>query len=268
MSGSANEKRPEWFHDALYKLDGLSQRWNERLTLHNLALSKRYIEGEVSLHIHFFRRLELEPKQFCAVFQGVLRVGSIEDHRVGGDIRKDMPDCRSQVDLDMSMGGPNSNQETMFVYDVQLMDEPQSIVPAFVWLGGLDEIHGNLTRALYFSRVLGFEVIGAAGKGEFGMPAWPSSIGQNHLPHQAIKSAGEIVKYVSDYRTPSGRRISVDPDADDALAGLVIALGEDFIWAGFKKPQDLRFEISDMLFGPFDLGPEGDRPIDHGDAVS
>src|SRR4051794_32205775 len=50
--------------------DQLMHRWNQRLTLKNLSLAKRYLKGELRIHVHgtFSRGLH-NSEDFCAVFE-------------------------------------------------------------------------------------------------------------------------------------------------------------------------------------------------------
>src|SRR3954447_6276033 len=45
----------------------LSECVDQRLTLKNLWLTERYINGDLNLHVHFRSMLSVEPTDYCAV---------------------------------------------------------------------------------------------------------------------------------------------------------------------------------------------------------
>jgi hypothetical protein len=51
------QERPEWFQNSLNQISELMERWNKRLTLENLSLSQRYIEGKLRIVICFKSKL-------------------------------------------------------------------------------------------------------------------------------------------------------------------------------------------------------------------
>jgi len=47
-----SEQGWEELDEAFDKLDELMQRWDNRLTLDNLDLAKRYLKNELGIHVH------------------------------------------------------------------------------------------------------------------------------------------------------------------------------------------------------------------------
>ena len=60
--------------EAFYKLDEPMQRFNDRLTLDNLDLAKRYLKAELGVHIKLRYRVVAESGRdstdFCAIRSG------------------------------------------------------------------------------------------------------------------------------------------------------------------------------------------------------
>jgi hypothetical protein len=66
--------------DALHELDELLDRWENRLTVDNLALAERYLKGEIRLIVSF-EKIGRADKQFRAVLQGVLPIAGVDGER-------------------------------------------------------------------------------------------------------------------------------------------------------------------------------------------
>jgi hypothetical protein len=73
------EQGREQLNKALDKLDELMERWNNRLTLDNLDLAKRYLKAELGVHVHLRYRVLAESGpdsiDFCAIFQRERELG-------------------------------------------------------------------------------------------------------------------------------------------------------------------------------------------------
>jgi len=103
---SANQSAlPEGLNDGVRYIQEFMERFKNRLTFKNLALSKRYISGQLTLHLHYRPARSLDgdlPRERCAVFQEQMdnRVMSIEWSKVKldaamtlmGDVRRELQD--------------------------------------------------------------------------------------------------------------------------------------------------------------------------------
>jgi hypothetical protein len=49
---NSNEQGREWLDDTLNKAYKLRERWDNRITLENLALSESYLKAETLIHAH------------------------------------------------------------------------------------------------------------------------------------------------------------------------------------------------------------------------
>ena len=54
----------------------LRERWDDRFTLASPALLKRYVEGELSIHLHIRCLLDGGSAEFCAVFERANHLGT------------------------------------------------------------------------------------------------------------------------------------------------------------------------------------------------
>lgn len=256
----------------------LHERWQQRLTLDNLALAKRYLEGELRILLHLTRPrrdmgADAGAEEFCAVLQRELSVGRTEGvlgeglgpgrrlaplvlgrARGGHHEPPRLLRHRAKVEDEVPVGCAYRDEQTVLVHVVELGDPVERVVPSLVWLDRLDKVHRRLARALYFSQALGFKFLGSVPDGELGAGDVGPSVHQHELASQQIERGAEIVDDVADDGGPAERRLRAHPDAENPLAGLRIFLGHDLIGFGIEEGTDLRFKITDVLFGPFDLG--------------
>lgn len=258
------EQRREQLDKSLNKLDKLMQRWDERLTLDNLALAERYLKGELRIHVHLLWASE----EFCAIFERKLPVsgpdwdagrgnfGGVDPQPTGGSASADS----AEVDYEVSVCAADGEQEFVFVRDVELMEPPKRAVPSVVRFGGLDKVHRRLRRSLYLSRRTGFKSIGGGGralehgKSGVGLDFFP--FGTNQLADQKIEGGSKVVDGIADDGAPPERGLRRNLDLENALAGLRLVVGNDFIGFALPEPFNQRFEVADVLFGPFDLDPD------------
>jgi hypothetical protein len=75
------EKWSELGNRLVNQVNQITERWQKRFTLRRSALLKRYIEGELGLHIHFRTTFpDGVPSDYCAVFERAneARVADVE----------------------------------------------------------------------------------------------------------------------------------------------------------------------------------------------
>ena len=92
------EERREKRDEALDKSSKLMQRFDERLTLDNLALSKRYLKNELRIHVHIRATGSGGyPEHFCAIFQRELPVFGTpgESYQGAGLVVRRVPNSKS-----------------------------------------------------------------------------------------------------------------------------------------------------------------------------
>jgi hypothetical protein len=176
--------------NALREIAELLERWENRLTIDNLALTERYVKGELGLKIDFtiYRLVAVPNKerartkwdrlQYSAIFQGILPASRVQANglrfEVFGCARRD----RNGND-GARLRGPYRNDRAVLVQSVKLVDYPEKFAPSWIWLQLSDQPISTNPNALYFSFRLGFKFFGARRDGECCLPAGLASVGND-----------------------------------------------------------------------------------------
>ena len=161
----SREQGPEGQNNIVNQINHLLERFEQRLTLSNPRLSKRYDEITLQLLLHFRTR---DGEEFVACLQR--EDGSLERHEQVGPvgIRKGhIPSVATGKRL--LDGSPftwrdaaevirvsDCDQQAVLVDVVKFVEQPQRVVPPFVWFDRVDCVYSILPHALYFSRTFGF----------------------------------------------------------------------------------------------------------------
>ena len=260
----------------LDKLDKLMQHLNERLTLDNLALTEGYLKGQFRVHVHLRHHILAasgrHPVDYCAIFQRELAFGSgdVRGRRegLGGSQSASqigvVGDHTSKVMDNRSLSHAHRYQELMLVNNVELVEPPEGVVRSLVRLGRLDEVYRSLRCSLYRSRRTGIKSIGEAGSasehGKLGTFADLIPLGTDQLAYQQIEGRAEVVDSIPEDGAPPKGRLARGFDLKDQVARIKLTKAEDSIWFWLpfwvQKPLDQSFQITDVLFSPFDLYPD------------
>lgn len=261
------KERREKLDEALDKLAELRQRWEQRLTLDNLALAERYIKGELRILVHLRSRLATDlgryPEEYCAIFERVLPVGGpnsdrhreiLGDNQIGGQIGN-IVERASGIQDDAPVSYADRYQELVLIRNVETMETPKRFIPSLVRFGLLNQAHRIFGNSLYLSKVAGFKSLGALGNEKAGTIRNFLSVGADQFANQQVEGGSEIVDSVTGDGTPVRRRLARDLDLENQISGIRIVLGDDSIWFALLEPSDQFFETTDVLFGPFDLYP-------------
>ena len=142
------------FHRLLHSADQLLKCWEDRLTLNNLALAKRYFKGELRVHVCLSEvDSRADSIQRCAVYQRVLPVSrsdaDFHARRVFGPVstkpHSDFPHLRTEVYDHILMGEADGNKFMVLVDDAELMESPR---PSFPPLYGFNLLRKAIAAAL------------------------------------------------------------------------------------------------------------------------
>jgi hypothetical protein len=125
------QERAEARNDVADKLGKLMQRWEQRITVDNPRFSDRFCTSQ----IHILLRLR--------------GVNAIEDSVLV------IEQGRSSSEVEQSCFA-DGNKVAVLVQDVELMQPPQSIIPAFVRFEFVDSILRWPENTLYFSSLFGW----------------------------------------------------------------------------------------------------------------
>lgn len=250
------------FQRAARKLDQLSERWNNRLSIDNLALAKRYIKGEMILLVDLaVSRGSRHSKNCRAIFQRELPIS--EPKPKNGEMKvcwRNHPDACgvasvkfSEVNPEGIVRGPYRNDHSVLVENVEFVGQPESlVVPSMVWLESLDNINSVLGRSLYRSAKFGYKFFGGGEDRKLRL-SYVSSSETDHLTSDKIKGGSEIMDSVTNDTAQADGHILSDPEIVDEVSRLRIFIGDDFIRCAVVKGGDFRVDVVDMAFGPFDL---------------
>jgi hypothetical protein len=263
------EQGREKLNESVNKLDELKKRWNERLTLDNLDLTERYLKFELGVHVHLRYRVLAESGRdsvdFCAIFQrerelghddaDALRrryLGEIDRGRIGVGIQN----IGQGVGVDGArVRRADGHQELVFVRDVELVELPERVVCSLVRFGFLYEIHRSLRHSLYLSSVVGFKNIGTPEDGESGIVGDALAPGADYLANEQIEAGTEVVDAISYDCAPRERRLFGDFDPPDQISRIRLVITNGSVRLVLLEPLVPGLEITEVMFGPFDLYP-------------
>jgi hypothetical protein len=191
--------------DPFDQLDEAFERWRNRLTIDNLALSKRYLDGDLWIGVRFARIWHGVRTDYRAVLQGILTVGGANPN---AGLLHHLPQCvhqialscgdqRADVQVNNGVSGPYRYEGLVFVQDVEAVDFPEGFVPTWVWLETLDEPEDDgIGNARAIAKPLGFEFGGVFIEGKVRIFPGPSAF-NSELRGQEVQSRSQIVDHVA-----------------------------------------------------------------------
>jgi hypothetical protein len=238
--------------DALHELDELLDRWENRLTVDNLALAERYLKGEIRLIVSF-EKIGRADKQFRAVLQGVLPIARVDGERKNRYLLGLPFDRQPEVQPNVFIGGPYRYDRLVFVQSVKLVDHPKGFAPSLVWFETVNESFADRAHSLYFSRSVGFEFLHTAADWKACPGSDLPTVSQNQLANQLIQSRTQIVHNVADRGAQAGWHVFDDVNPVDVAARLRVLVSDDAVWVALDEGPDVSFKLTDVAFGPFDL---------------
>lgn len=255
--GSVPKSEQEWREIGNQVLDNLEhsrERFDNRLALENNRFSQDYIEGklQILLRLHFV----VDGDDIIAHIKNI-STGERDVERI---LHPEAWTCES-----------SSNQESVFVHDVEVVDCPERVIPSLVRLYAANSILDGRTKVLYFSLeklrffFLGLE-FGRVEYRECGFGAGLAPADFCELPRQMIQGATQIVDGIAGDNGDNGRsRISFLYEKSRSIRQLRVILGRNFIRLPVEKLGDFRFQVTDVLLGPFNFLGNSKNPIDRHD---
>jgi hypothetical protein len=264
MAGGSvlNEQVTKAEDDGIDQIRQLTKRWENRLTLHNLRITERYLKGESRIIVVLRApNLLTDTEKFCAIIErpSILR-GLQQDALLEFRGQESRRETFGNVDHDSSMGGSDNKEQTMFVGIVKFIEAPEFLSPAAVWVERADSVFSFLGHSLYFSFKYGFVLCGSLGNGK------PSNtvsglvpVGQDKVPSKMIEGSSEILQDVpNNSREVIGERRAF-AKLKNQISSFRLVLSENWIWCGApsEEEMDTPIELSDVMFGPFDFQANG-----------
>ena len=135
-------------------------------------------------------------------------------------------------------------------------ENPEKIISSLVWFERIDCGERVLSSALYLSLFFGFVFCGVVRNREInpiGIWRCVPGIRTDKLVGEMIEGTHQILNDISCNERQALRRGFDAGDIIDQLSRLRITLGADFIGLRVQETRDFALQISDVLFGPFDL---------------
>jgi hypothetical protein len=235
----------EYDDEALNEIDELTQRWQDRLTVDNLAFAERYIKCEMSLGMEVGLE-ENSAKKFVAVFKRK-QVSS----GVGG---------AGAWKVNLCEIGPHGNDRSVFIDDVQLIQTPKSVpLTSSIRLQPSQQFFdcGIDVREKRDEFLFGEDLfIPTYWKVDFIYNAFRcDALLNNERSSQTIKRRSEIVDNITDWSAPP------DGNGLDYLKlinfyrGLRIFIDDSFVRIASHEGSNAGVKILQVFFGPVDLYP-------------
>jgi hypothetical protein len=251
------KERDELGNDSIYKAAQLVQKWNNRLTVNNLRLAKRYLEGDLELHLVFRLADVPDPSEYCAILKywapHAGESGSDELHRRNYSLQSQV---RVNLEHDFLLPKCGTEEHPVFVDIVKLVECPESIVTTLVRLESVYETYRARAHSLYLSRRLGFIFGRTLADGKISFSSGCGPVGLDQLKRQIVKNASQVLDGFSSDQRNVGWYLRANIDLLDFVSHLRIILGPDSIRISFQEGMQPLFKIADVLFGPFDFRPD------------
>jgi hypothetical protein len=270
--------RNELADDAVNKMRKLIECWSQRLTLSNLRLSERYTKGEIHILVHFIpngiAKLR-EAEEFCAVFQqnlvcrgheqdGRRQLYAADDHSAAENHSSaDLVGVSVYVKHGSLVSKSDDKQESVFVDVVKPVEPPEAIVPSSVRLGRADQVFRSLTHTVYFSAMSGFISIDIIKDRVASVLCDRSATRLDQLTSQVVQGHAQVADGVAKDGANVVGDLGNNSDFIDFLSSICVVLDNDTIRLGVRVKEGIamKFEIVDVLFGPFDFDPDPVEPV-------
>ena len=233
------------FHSGLDDLDSLDDKVQDlkenlrrRLTLNGLNLGKRYIEGDLYLVIDAIDRVTGQAFEYVA--------GALPNFA-------SWQRCFTARNCGTYHDNSNVEQAGMFVDNVKVMKGTKKVaIPSVVWFQLGNSKTDDLGNFLAFSVERRFECRSILASGEIRL----SRRFVRHYgaaAHSLIESGSKIVEGVGGTKAEFAGYWLRKPNLSFEIPRANILMGSDAYEVEFVESANDRFEIMDVLFGPFDL---------------
>jgi hypothetical protein len=260
----------------------LRERWDDRFTLASPALLKRYVEGELSIHLHIRCLLDGGSAEFCAVFERANHLGTTHGEIEAFHGAFPLPGCEPKREGLPAQGAADNVDKSVLISHVEFVDVPERVfaklVPSLVRLKPLDCVHDSDAGSLLFLGSSGFVFLGVP---FFGFPddgklrpgVGFTAVGEHQLVHQVVERGTQVVDRVPDDEAePEGPDDEAEPEGGilrnpsgrDLLSRLRVTVKDDSVGVEVKEGLDFKLEVLDVLVGPFNLTSRSVEGVRHG----
>jgi len=241
--------------------------WDDRFDLKCPEFLKRYIKGEIALHLHVRMHAEVEPnaQDFCAIFcrpdiPGPTLGDALNEFCIGNLSWRGESERAWSADVDR-----DDNEQGVLVGIAKVVENHKGMVRRIgtpscsfkIRLTPLNECLRRSGYALYYSPLSGryeFLLTGADGKLHFEVGRRMPS--ENKRPNQMIEAGTQMVNNLSgEHREAQWDRSFRAESAKNVLSDLVIHLSRNAVIVGTREGGYFRSEAFDVLVGPLNLRP-------------
>jgi hypothetical protein len=151
---------------------------------------------------------------------------------------------------------PDNEQEAVLVEVVKFAENPEQTIPTLVRLDRLDETCRVRVHSLYFALKLGHVFGGSLIKRKGRSLIGGATVCFDQLPSQMVETGPQMLNSLPGNHRQLDWRLCPDLNPKNSISGLRVLLAQDAIWVGFAKGSNPAFEITDVVFGPFDFCPD------------
>ena len=261
----SGQKRRELTQNLLDRFASADDGFQKRLSLENLRLGERYIEGKLNILVRF--KIPLHDKDRIALFSAQQIAGGGMEPR--GSLRQGMAQLNvageesfqsfsADLHADVLHADGGDYQEAVLVDVVKLIESPERVVPSLVRVGSAQRIFDSLDDSLYFSARFGQVLLETLRVFEdresrplFRIGRRPVNL--DKLPPQVVESASQVVDCVAvGQKNLSGNVLPLVQIPDRGVMFDVI-LGSSCIGVRAQEFNPFEIELADVLLGPFNF---------------
>ena len=249
---------------ALHELHELSERFNNRLSLNNLALAKRYCDGRLNLLIEArwasidfsisLRKWDAPELSGCSSINHPGGRSAGPRARACGPAdgaEEDAGDADSGAYLEgRSRYGCDS---VVFVENIKHVNGVQNGITSLACFERKDQCFGLSANAVYFSYAAGFVSLGPLVDRKVTSSVRLLPVRSYEVTNQIVEDASNIVDSVTQKAAKNDWNVFLGEHAVNILAGVRIDLMDQFVRLSVKEGIQGRLKISDVMFGPFNF---------------
>jgi hypothetical protein len=249
----------EEVENALDELAHLRERWDNRLTVNNLALAERYIKRELNIVVEWMP-VDWGGIHLRAILQRKLLIGGREIDGLGRRSGESWECVGPEFgwiysDANGAMSRPYRYDRLVFVEDVELVDAPQGFIPTLVRFQIIHKSPRLAAGPLYRFAGSGFKHVFGLPEGELDMIV-AGSLGvavADDFDRKEVEGGSDVVDRVADNGAPIDWNAFPYADLPDALSSIRIVVRQDNVWILGEERLDFPGKLSDVALGPFDL---------------
>lgn len=246
--------------DAANATRSLMEHFNDRLTLDNLRLSERYLDGKLHILMHFRHGKNVE---YVASFQREMPDALLQEHfRIvdlgnvlenSGELISDLSNFCGRHAMEPILRS-DSEQQAVLVNVVQAIDLPEDFsVASRVRFDLRERFYSVRRQTLFYSPNSGFKFLGIIANREIdALKRSGRLLPDAHQPvDQMVEGTPKILDGVSNNQwNVSGNGLNTS-EIIKAVTSVRHILGKDWISTSVDKSAPELSQVEDVFFGPF-----------------